>query len=298
MGRMDGKVAFITGGGRGQGRSHALLLAREGADVVVTDICEPIPEVAPFTTATEDDLDETKRMVEDAGGRCLAIKADARRSDQMRAAADQAVAAFGRIDVLASNHGVAPISTWDTQSDELWDAVIENNLSASWRAARAVIPQMIEQQSGSIIFTASVAGVRPVFGLSAYSTAKAGLLGLTKALATELGPHSIRVNTILPGSTATNMLFDQPVLDAFNGGPGGTVESVKFPSQATMLLPLAWLEPEDISYGVLFLASDESRHVTGIELPIDAGTLAQAAGIPGIVAEHLGSLQAQLADGR
>jgi len=298
MGRMNGKVAFITGGGRGQGRSHALLLAREGADVVVTDICEPIPEAAPFTTATEDDLDETKRMVEGTGGRCLAIKADARRSDQMRAAVEQTVAAFGRIDVLASNHGVAPISTWDTQSDELWDAVIENNLSASWRVARAVIPQMIEQQSGSIIFTASVAGVRPVFGLSAYSTAKAGLLGLTKALATELGPHSIRVNAILPGSTATNMLFDQPVLDAFNGGPGGTVESVKFPSQATMLLPLAWLEPEDISYGVLFLASDESRHVTGIELPIDAGTLAQAAGIPGIVAERLGSLQAQLTDGR
>jgi len=298
MGRMDGKVAFITGGGRGQGRSHALLLAREGADVVVTDICEPIPEAAPITTATEDDLDETKRMVEGTGGRCLAIKADARRSDQMRAAVEQTVAAFGRIDVLASNHGVAPISTWDTQSDELWDAVIENNLSASWRAARAVIPQMIDQQSGSIIFTSSVAGVRPAFGLSAYSTAKAGLLGLAKALANELGPHSIRVNTILPGSTATNMLFDQPVLDAFNGGPGGTVESVKFPSQATMLLPLAWLEPEDISYGVLFLASDQSRHVTGIELPIDGGTLAQPAGIPGIVAERLGSLQAQLTDGR
>ena len=298
MGRMDGKVAFITGGGRGQGRSHARLLAREGADVVVTDICEPIPEVAPFTTATEDDLDETKRMVEGRGGRCLAIKADARRSDQMRAAVDQAVTAFGRIDVLVSNHGVSPISTWDAQSDELWDAVIENDLSASWRTARAVIPQMIDQQSGSIIFTSSVVGVRPAFGLSAYSTAKAGLLGLAKALANELGPHSIRVNTILPGSTATNMLFDQPVLDAFNGGPGGTVESVKFPSQATMLLPLAWLEPEDISYGVLFLASDETRHVTGIDLPIDGGTLAQPAGIPGIVAERLGSLQAQLTDGR
>jgi (+)-trans-carveol dehydrogenase len=296
MGRMDGKVVFITGGARGQGRSHALLLAQEGADVVVTDICQPIPEIAPTTTATREDLDETRRLVESLDRRCLAIEADARRSDEMKAAVDRAVGEFGKIDVLAVNHGVGPMAPWDQQTDEFWDTVIENNLSAHWRVARSVIPHMIERGSGSIVFTASVAGVRPSQGLSAYSTAKAGLLALMKALATELGPHSIRVNAVLPGSTATPMLFDQHVLDAFNGGPGGTIDDVRFPSQATFLLPIPWMDPEDISQGVLFLASDESRHVTGIAMPIDGGTLAQPAGIPPIAAERLGSLQAQVDD--
>lgn len=297
MGRMDGKVVFITGGARGQGRSHAVLLAKEGADVVVTDICRPIPEVSPYSPATREDLDETKARVESLGRRCLAIQADARRTDEMRAAVDRAVSELGRIDALSVNHAVAPIAPWDQQSDELWDAVIETNLSAPWRVARSVIPHMVERGSGSIIFTASVAGVRPSYALSAYGSAKAGLLGLTKALATELGPHSIRVNAVLPGSTATNMLFDQHVLDAFNGGPGGTIEDVKFPSQATMLLPIPWMEADDISQAVLFLASDESCHITGIEMPVDGGTLAQPPGVPAIVAERLGSLAAGVAQG-
>ncbi|MGW6332980.1 mycofactocin-coupled SDR family oxidoreductase [Nocardia rhamnosiphila] len=296
MGRMDGKVALITGGARGQGRSHALTLAREGAAVVVTDICEPIPEIAPFTTATQEDLDETKRLVEAAGGRCLAIKADARSSDEMVAAVDRAIGAFGKVDVLASNHGVGPVSMWDQQKGELWDSVLDTNLSASWTVARAVIPHMMEQKSGSIVFTASSAGVRPSIGLLAYTVSKTGLLGLMRSLAVELGPYSIRVNAVLPGSTATEMLFAQPVLDAFNGGPGGTIESVKFPSQATMLLPVTWMEPQDISNGVLFLASEESRYVTGIELPVDGGTLAQPPGVPAIAAELIGSLKARLAE--
>ena len=295
MGRMDGKVAFITGGARGQGRSHALLLAKEGADVVVTDICEPIPGIAP-NTATREDLDETMRLVESLDRRCLAIKADARSAAEMKAAVDSAIAEFGRIDALAVNHGIAPMAPWDQMSDDFFDAVIENNLAGPWRVARSVLPHMVEQRSGSIIFTSSVAGVRPSFALSAYGTAKAGLLGLMRALATEAGPHSIRVNAVIPGSAATPMLFGQDVLDAFHGGPGGTVEDVKFPSQATFLLPIPWLEPEDISQAVLFLASDESRHITGIAMPVDGGTLAQPAGIPPIAAERLGSLQAQLGE--
>lgn len=296
MGRMDGKVALITGGARGQGRSHAVALAREGARVVVTDVCSPVPEIAPFTVATQEDLDETKKIVEAAGGRCLAIKADARSYEQMVAAVHGAIAEFGKIDVLVNNHGVGPVGMWDQQTGALWDAVIDINLTGSWNAARAVIPHMIEQRSGSIMFTASSAGKRPSPGLLAYSVSKSGLLGLMKALAVELGSYSIRVNAILPGSTATEMLFAQPVLDAFNGGPGGTIEDVKFPSQASMLLPIPWMEPEDISQGVLFLASDESSRVTGIELPIDAGTVAQPPGVPAIAAERLGSLEAQLAE--
>lgn len=296
MGRMDGKVAFITGGARGQGRSHALVLAREGADVVITDICEPIPEVAPYATATAEDLDETNQLVESLGRRCLAIKADARKSDEMRAAVDRTMNDFGRIDAVAVNHGVAMYRPWDQQTDEFWDTTIETNLSAPWRVVKSVIPHMIEQGSGSIIFTASFAAVKPAHALSAYSASKAGVLGLMGVLASELGPYGIRVNAILPGSTGTPMLLDQHMLDLFNGGPGGTVEAIKFPSQATMLLPIPWLDPEDISHGVLFLASDESRHVTGIALPIDGGMLSQPPGIPPIAAERLGSLEAQLAE--
>nr|WP_050795678.1 mycofactocin-coupled SDR family oxidoreductase [Parafrankia sp. EUN1f] len=290
---MDGKVAFITGGARGQGRSHALLLAKEGADVVVTDICEPIPQVAPYN-ATREDLDETRRLVDALGRRCLAIKADSRRSGEMKAAVDTAIAEFGKIDALSVNHGIGPVSLWDQMSDEFFDMVIENNLAAGWRTVKAVLPHMVEQRSGSVIFTASVAAARPQFALSAYSAAKAGLVGLMGALASEVAPHSVRVNAVLPGSTATPMLFNQDVLDAFKGGPGGTIEDVRFPSQATFLLPIPWMEPDDISQAVLFLASDESRHVTGIAMPVDGGTLAQPPGVPPTAAERLGSLAAQL----
>ncbi|MDT5084877.1 MAG: hypothetical protein QOI79_2748 [Mycobacterium sp.] len=295
MGRLDGKVALITGGGRGQGRSHAQLLAREGADIVVTDICEPIPAVAPYDTATQDDLDTTAKLVENLDRRCLAIKADARSSAEMKRVVDTAVAEFGRIDVLAVNHGVAINLPWDQQTDTVWDTVIENNLSAVWRVARAVVPQMISQGSGSIIFTASTAAVTPYPSLSAYSAAKTGVLGLMRSLATELGPHTIRVNAVLPGNTGTPMLHSQSVLDMFNGGPGGTVEKMQFPSQATMLLPIPWLEPEDISAAVLFLASDDARHITGVALPVDGGTLTQPPGIPAIAATRIGELEAQLA---
>jgi (+)-trans-carveol dehydrogenase len=295
MGRLDGKVALITGGGRGQGRSHAQLLAREGADIVVTDICEPIPAVAPYDTATQDDLDTTAKLVENLDRRCLAIKADARSSAEMKRVVDTAVAEVGRIDVLAVNHGVAINLPWDQQTDTVWDTVIENNLSAVWRVARAVVPQMISQGSGSIIFTASTAAVTPYPSLSAYSAAKTGVLGLMRSLATELGPHTIRVNAVLPGNTGTPMLHSQSVLDMFNGGPGGTVEKMQFPSQATMLLPIPWLEPEDISAAVLFLASDDARHITGVALPVDGGTLTQPPGIPAIAATRIGELEAQLA---
>lgn len=295
MQRLEGKVAIITGGGRGQGRTHAERLANEGADIVITDICEPIPQVAPYDTATEDDLDETVRLVEKTGRRCTGIKADARNAAQMQAVVDQTIAEFGRIDVLSVNHGVAINLPWDQQTDEIWDTVIETNLSAPWRVARCVIPHMIAQQSGSIIFTASTAAVTPYPSLSAYSAAKTGILGLMRSLATELGRYHIRVNAVLPGNTGTPMLHSQSVLDMFNGGPGGTLDGMRFPSEATMLLPIPWLEPEDISAAVAFLASEDARYITGIALPVDAGTLTQPPGIPSIAATRIGELEAQLA---
>lgn len=295
MPRLERKVAIITGGGRGQGRTHAERMAAEGADIVVTDICAPIPEVAPYDTATQDDLDETVRLVEKSGRRCLGIKADARDAAAMQAVVDRTIEEFGRIDILAVNHGVAINLPWDQQTDEIWDTVIETNLSAPWRVARAVIPQLVSQCSGSIIFTASTAAQTPYPSLSAYSAAKTGVLGLMRSLATELGRYNIRVNAVLPGNTGTPMLHSQSVLDMFNGGPGGTLETMRFPSEATMLLPIPWLEPEDISAAVAFLASDDARYITGIALPVDAGTLTQPPGIPLIAATRIGELEAQLA---
>ncbi|MDH6292432.1 mycofactocin-coupled SDR family oxidoreductase [Rhodococcus opacus] len=294
MGRMDGKVVLITGGARGQGRSHAVTLAEEGADIVVTDICEPVPEVLPYQTATSDDLDETVRLVTKLDRRCIGLKADARDSEQMQAVVDQVISEFGRIDVLSVNHGVALNLPWDKQTDAMWDTVVESNLSAPWRAVRPVIPHMITNGGGSIVFTASTAAMTTYPSLSAYSAAKTGVLGLMRSLATELAQHWIRVNAILPGNTATPMLHNQAVIDMFTGGPGGTLDDMEFPSQATMLLPIPWLQPEDLSKALLFLASDDARYITGVALPVDGGTLAQPAGIPQIAAERLGELQYQL----
>lgn len=291
MGRMDNKTVFITGAARGQGRSHAVLMAEEGADVVITDICAPIPEVAPYETATSEDLEQTKKLVEEAGARCLAIEADARDSRAMNEAVALAIDTFGKIDGVAINHGVCINVTWDKHTDEIFDTVIEANLSAAWRAVRPVLPHMIERGSGSIVFTSSTAGQRAYPSLSAYTASKHGVLGLMKSLATELGQHQVRVNAILPGNVGTPMLHNQTVMDMFNGGPGGSVEKMVFPAQATHLLPIPWVDPIDISRALLYLLSDDSRYVTGVEMRVDAGTLTQPAGIPAMAASRLGELE-------
>lgn len=291
MGRVDGKVAFITGGARGQGRSHAVALAREGAQIVLTDICEPIPEVLPYATSTQDDLDQTVRLVEDLGQRCLGIKADARSSEQMQAAVDRAIEEFGHIDVLCVNHGVFSAAPWDAITDEAWDTVIEVDLSAVWRSTRPVIPHMVAQRSGSIIFTSSTAGLKSVPGLAPYVAAKHGVIGLARVLAAELALHSIRVNSICPANVATPMLLSQPIFDLFAAKEGATQEEAAWPALNQNLLPVPWIETEDVSNAVLFLASEESRFITGHALPIDSGQANQPSGIPPQAAERLGELE-------
>jgi (+)-trans-carveol dehydrogenase len=291
MGRVDGKVALITGGARGQGRSHAVTLAREGADIAVIDICAPIPEVLPYEAAGESDLQETVRLVEDLGRRAVGIKADVRNSQEMTAAVHQVISELGRIDILSVNHGVVAFRPWDEQSDDVWDAVIDINLTGGWRAAKAVAPHMVYQRGGSIIFTASTAGLRAYTELSAYVASKAGVIGLMKALSAELAPHSIRVNAVLPANCATPMLHGQALIDQFVGHEQATLEEMEFPSQAMGLLPIPWVEPEDVSKAVLFLGSDESRYVTGISLPVDGGTLGQPPGIPPSAAKRLDRLE-------
>src|SRR5258708_24579947 len=241
MGRLDGKVALITGGARGQGRSHALTFAREGADIILSDICAPLPGVA-YPAATPDDLTETVRLVEKLDRRCLASQADARDSEAMRALVDSAIEELGRIDVLFVNHGVAHSATWEYTTDEIWDTAISVNLTGAWRTARVVIPHMIKNGGGSIIFTTSAATKTTYYNLSHYTASKAGLAGLMRTLAAELAPHSIRVNAISPSAVDTPLGFNQTNFDLFTGRPGAAKEEARRVFETLNLLPSGLLE--------------------------------------------------------
>ncbi len=295
-GRLNGKVAFITGAARGQGRAHAVVMAREGADIIATDICEQVDGVE-YELGTQSDLDETVRLVEAEGRRCLGIKADARSSKQMADAAAKGAAEFGGIDIGVINHGIIMFATWDSLTDQDFDTMIETNLTSVWRASRAVIPYLVERGGGSLILTSSAAGRRAFSGIPSYVVAKHGVVGLARALAVELGPLWIRVNAICPGNVSTPMFHNQYVHDAYNGGPGGTKERTEFPAQASSLLPLPWFEADAIAISAVFLASDEGRYITGTDFAVDAGITAQPPGIPPIAATRIAELTAQLRAG-
>lgn len=293
MGQLDGKVAFITGAARGQGRAHAVTLAREGARIAVLDICAQV-EGVEYPMATPEDLAETARQVEALGQPCLTFQVDARDGAAVRAAADRTAAELGGIDVGVINHGILIIGSWESTTDAQWDALIETNLSAVWRSARAVIPHLVRRGGGSLVLTSSSTGLKPSYGLMGYGAAKHGVIGLARSLAVELGPQSVRVNAICPGSIDTPMVDNQHLYDLFNGGPGGTRESMDFPTRAVQALPVAWMEPEAVSEAVVYLASDAARYVTGVALPVDAGTTTMPSGIPPMAATRLAELEARL----
>ncbi|SDZ13365.1 (+)-trans-carveol dehydrogenase [Geodermatophilus africanus] len=286
-GRLEGTVALITGGARGQGRAHAIRMAEEGADIVVTDLCEQLPFV-PYAMGTREELDETLAEVEKRDRRCLAITADARDSAQMHDAIARTVNEFGRLDTLVVNHGIGlPHPVEEEASDEIFDAVVETNLTAVWRTVRAAIPHM-KERGGAIIVTASAGGLVPLLGQPGYVAAKHGLIGLVKALAAELAPYWIRVNAVCPTCVATPMLHNQAIQTLFSGGkPDATVADIVFPAQAMNLLPVPWIEPEAVSHAMVYLASDEAKYVTGIALPIDAGMSNQPPGITPYIGQHL-----------
>jgi SDR family mycofactocin-dependent oxidoreductase len=272
MGRVEGKVALITGAARGQGRSHAVRLAEEGAQIVAVDICTDFDTV-PYPGATSEDLATTTKMVEDLDRRVISRQADVRDSSALRAVVDEAVAEFGHIDIVCANAGIASFApSWEL-TDETWHEMIDVNLTGVWKTAKAVIPHLIERgQGGSVIITSSTAGLVGFGNLAHYTAAKHGVVGLMKVLAIELAPHSIRVNTVHPTTVDTPMIDNPAVRQLF-------VPSVENPSRddaSTMMkamnaLPIPWVEPADISNAVLFLASDESRYITGAQLPVEAG---------------------------
>lgn len=293
MGKMDGKVALITGGARGQGRAHAVAFAEAGADVIITDICEDIRGVK-YPLATEDDMAETMRLVEATGRRCLSYKADARDGARMQEAVNQAVAELGHLDSVVINHGIGLPHGSGSDSLDDWDTVIDTNLNAVWRTVVAVLPHL-KGRSGSITITGSAASTVGIFGNAGYTTAKHGLVGLVKCLAADLAQEWTRVNLILPTNVNTKLFVNDYNLGRFcPEKENPTIEDMKSKAQSLNLLPLPWVEPEDISPTVLFLASDDAKYITGIAMPIDAGMTIQPPGITPHIGQMLGELQYQI----
>jgi SDR family mycofactocin-dependent oxidoreductase len=275
MGRVEGKVAFITGAARGQGRSHALRLAQEGADIIAVDIAEEIESVKRiYPGASEADLAETVKLVEALDRRIVARKADVRDYDALKAAFDEGVAELGRVDIVSANAGIFIFGEQAQDvSEQDWDDVIDINLKGVWHTVKAVVPTMIEQGTGgSIILTSSTAGIKGTPNVSQYTASKHGVVGLMKTFALELAPHSIRVNSVHPTGVATDMILNQATFKLFKPDADTvTQEEAAEVFRTTNALPIPWVEPVDISNAVLFLASDEARYITGVQLPVDAG---------------------------
>lgn len=273
-GRVEGKVAFITGAARGQGRSHAVRLAAEGADIIAVDHCADIKTV-DYPMATPEDLAETVRQVEALDRRIVARQADVRDTESLRAAVDAGVAELGRLDIVCANAGILSNGQSHELSEEAWTQMININLSGVWRTCKVAIPHLIAGgRGGSIVLTSSVAGLRSYNGVSHYVSAKHGVVGLMKTLAQELAPHSIRVNTVNPTQVDTDMIQNESMYHLFCPDiETPTREDFAAASAATILLPIDWVESIDVSNAVLFLASDEARYITGVALPVDAGAL-------------------------
>jgi SDR family mycofactocin-dependent oxidoreductase len=274
-GRVAGKVAFITGAARGQGRSHAIRLAQEGADIIAVDICEDVPGI-PYAGATEADLAETVKQVEALDRRIVAAKADVRDYAGLKSALDDGVAQLGRLDIVSANAGIgtAPVSAWEME-ESIWQTMLDINLTGVWHTTKATIPHLIEgNRGGSIILTSSAAGLQAYPSIAHYVSAKHGVVGLMRALALELAPYFIRVNSLHPTQVDTPMIQNEPTWRLFRPDLEHPTQADFAPaSQAMNALPIPWVDPVDISNAVLYLASDESRYVTGVTLPVDAGAV-------------------------
>jgi (+)-trans-carveol dehydrogenase len=273
LGRLDGKVAFVTGAARGQGRSHAVRFAEEGADIIAVDVCGPVERALP--TATPEDLEETVALVESLDRRIVAARADVRDFAALDAALAEGVASLGRLDIVMANAGIMSFDgATEEISSEAWQVMLDVNLTGVWHTCKAAIPHL--DRGGAIVMTSSAVGLKGVGWIAHYVAAKFGVVGLMRSLAQELGPRGIRVNCLNPGQVHTDMVLNEPMYKAFCPDlEHPTVEDFKAGSQATFLLPIPWLEARDISNAALWLVSDEGRYVTGVALPVDAGFVAK-----------------------
>jgi SDR family mycofactocin-dependent oxidoreductase len=267
-GLLLGKVAFVTGAARGQGRAHAVRMAREGADIIAVDIAGPLPPSVPYDSATPDDLAETVRLVKDGGGRVLGAAADIRDLDALRAIVDDGVGEFGRLDVIVANAGICVPCAWDQITPQAFDETLSINVTGTWNTVMAGAKHIIDgARGGSVILTSSYAGAKVQPYMVHYTTSKHALVGMARAFAAELGKHNIRVNTVHPGPVVTPM------------GSGDMVAALMAAAETnptlmqmgTPFLPTWAAEPEDIANAVCWLASDEAKLITGTRLSIDQG---------------------------
>jgi SDR family mycofactocin-dependent oxidoreductase len=272
MGTLEGKVAFITGVARGQGRSHALRLAGEGADIIGIDICRDIGTM-DYPNASAADLAETAELVGKLGRRALTSQADVRDAGAVKKAVDEGVAELGRLDIVLSNAGIVRLGPDTDDPAQVWRDILETNLSGGFHTVNAAIPHLIAGgRGGVIVLTGSTAGVRPVanpsVGALAYTASKWGLAGLCRQLAATLAEHSVRVNIVHPTGVASGMTMNAAMAEIAAQAMAGDASGIAAMQNA---MPVQILQPEDISDAIAFLVSDQARWITGVSLPVDAG---------------------------
>lgn len=271
--RVAGKVALVTGAARGQGRSHCIRLAEEGADIIAVDICDRIDTVTSYEPPTLADLEETAEAVRRHGRRVVVRQLDVRDLGALEAAVTHGIAVLGGLDVVVANAGIAEFGRAWELAEAQWRELIDINLTGAWLTARACVPHMIEAgKGGSIVFTGSLASEKGVANLAHYVAAKHGVQGLMRALAIELGPHFIRVNSVNPTNVDTPMIQHPTLWRLFVPGVNEPAQAdVREAMKGQNAMPIPWVDPIDVSNAVLFLASDEARYISGAALPVDAG---------------------------
>jgi SDR family mycofactocin-dependent oxidoreductase len=273
-----GRVAVITGGARGQGRSHAVALARLGADVAVCDLGHDLGSVG-YPLATPEDLAETVRLVEAEGGRCFSAIADVRRLDEVQAFVDGAHDALGSVDILVANAGISALGSICTMDATEWSETIDTNLTGVFNAMRSAAPHMRRQRWGRMIGISSMMGRSSNPGIAAYVASKWGVIGLCKSVAYELAGFGVTVNAIAPGNVSTPMIHNDTLYRLMRPDlEHPTAEDVAPGMTALHVQPVPWLEPEEITAAVLFLASEGARHITGSVIDVDAGASARFTG--------------------
>jgi SDR family mycofactocin-dependent oxidoreductase len=278
QGALDGRVAFVTGAARGQGRAYAVRLAREGADVIVSDICAPVSDTIPYVAATPEDLAETVRLVEAEGRKALARAVDIRDDAAVRQLVADGVEQFGRLDVLVANAGVLSWGRVWELTDDQWNTVIDVNLTGTWRTLRAVIPAMIDAgNGGSIIIVSSAGGLKATPGNGHYAASKHGLTSLTNTLALELGEYSIRVNSIHPYSIATPMIENDAMMKILGAHPSYLNSYAPMPYQPPTKGSRAkrsdFMSAEEAAEVVVWLAGDNSSVLSGSQISVDRGVM-------------------------
>lgn len=271
-GRLDGKIALVTGAARGIGRAQAVRFAQEGADIVAVDVCGPIDTVVTPPSGRAD-LDETVSAIRAAGRRVEPHVVDVRDLEALRTAVTRSAHSLGGLDIVCATAGISSSGPALDLDETTWQTMLDVNLTGVWHTCTATAPHLIDRGGGSMILTSSIAGLRGLVGVAHYTAAKHGVVGLMRALAKELAPHRVRVNTVHPTNVNTTMIQNDSVRRVFRPDrENPTIEEFAEAATSMNMLQVPWIEPEDVANASLFLASDEARYITSVALPVDAGS--------------------------